>query len=57
MLNANDLLCVLDNYKPYDKIELKVLRGNDAVPVTLDVILGSFNNNFFSQLEYEKLNK
>jgi S1-C subfamily serine protease len=53
--DANDLLCVLDNYKPYDKIKLKVLRGNDAVPVTLDVILGSFNNNFFSQLEYEKI--
>lgn len=54
IIDVNGFLSVLDNYKPNDKIKLKILRGNNAIPISLDVILGSFNNYFFTQLEYEK---
>lgn len=39
--NADDMLTILDTYKPNDKIKLKVLRGNELTECTLDVILSS----------------
>ncbi len=51
---ATDLLEALDHYKPDDRIKLKILRGVEQIPVTLNVALGSFKSQPFSSLEYEK---
>jgi S1-C subfamily serine protease len=52
--NSKDLLDVLDNYKPNDKIKLKVLRNNLKIQLILDITLSSFQVYNFSRIEYEK---
>lgn len=54
---GNDLLRTLETYKPGDKVKLHILRGNEKVPLSVDVVLGSFKVKTYSGLEYEELPK
>lgn len=49
----DDLSAALGKYKPADKVKLKILRGADKTPMTLDVVLGAFKVKTYSGLEYE----
>ena len=52
--NANDLLNALDTFKPGQIVNLHILRGNELLPLTLSLKLGSFRTSTFSGLQNEK---
>jgi S1-C subfamily serine protease len=49
-----DLTAALENFKPGERVKLKVLRGPEQKPVTLELALGSFKGSTFTGLESER---
>lgn len=49
-----DLSAALENYRPGDRVRLRVLRGPAQEAVTLSVALGSFRGSTFTGLESER---
>ena len=49
-----DLTAALENYKPGDRVTLRVLRGPQQEPRSLVVALGSFRGSTFTGLESER---